>query len=104
MVDASILNVGSLVLGIVACVLPVINLLQDKKHEFSHWTTLSFISFIACIFSLFFQMYYNYHLVTIGDWTAIEDTIGAVVLVSVGLIIVTILLNTLTFVSYRTKS
>ncbi|KHF39278.1 hypothetical protein [Halalkalibacter okhensis] len=104
MIDYSWLNVGSLVLGLIAWILPVVNLMRDKKdvHR-NNWVALSIISISACAISLCFQIFYNYHLVMIEDWSAIMDTIGAVAFVSAVLLIVTIILNAITLIVYRSS-
>ena len=47
------------------------------------------VSGTACALALLFQLVYNWHLVAIGDWSALMDTTGAVVKVSVVLVAVT---------------
>jgi hypothetical protein len=101
MIDFGWLNMGSLVLGLIAWILPVVNLQRDKKQENMKWFVLSFVSISACAISICFQIFYNYHLVKIEDWSALMDTIGAVAFASAVLIIGTILLNALTFILNR---
>jgi len=96
-----LLNVGSLVLGIVAWILPVVNLMHDKKKENKNWIAFSVMSVIACAISLCFQIFYNHHLVQIGDWGTLMDITGTLIVVSAVLLIVTILLNTITLIVYR---
>lgn len=67
MIDAGWLNVGSLVLGLIAWIIPIINLTRGKKQLNSNWFTLSFISISACAISLCFQIFYNYYKVTVED-------------------------------------
>ena len=98
--DYGILNLGSLVLGLVAWTLPVINLLKENKAENKNWIILSVTSFIACSVSLFMQILYNNHLVNIEDWSALIDTSSAVSLVSAVLLVVTTVLNVLTISVY----
>lgn len=104
MIDFGWLNIGSLVLGIIAWVLPVVNLLRDKKQENKKWVVLSFISISACAISVCFQIFYTYHLVKIEDSSALMDTIGAVAFASAVLIIVTIFLNALIFTLNRERT
>jgi hypothetical protein len=104
MIDFGWLNIGSLVLGLIAWILPIANLQRDKKQENKKWVVLSFVSISACAISICFQIFYNYHLVKIEDWTALMDTIGAVAFASAVLIIVTILLNALTFILNRERT
>ncbi|MFC5602793.1 hypothetical protein [Sporosarcina koreensis] len=94
-----LLNIGSLVLGLVAWILPVVSLIRVTKH----WAALSIMSLSACAISLFFQIYYTYHLVQIEDWAALMDTMGAVVVAGTVLLIVTLLLNAITLIAYRGK-
>ncbi|GGN61312.1 hypothetical protein [Oceanobacillus indicireducens] len=99
-----LLNVGSLVLGLIAWILPVISLLKYRSTNNTNWITLSILSLSACAVSLGFQMFYNYHLVKIEDWAALMDTAGAVAFAATVLLIVTILLNAITLFVFRYKS
>lgn len=100
----SFLMLGSLVLGLIAWIFPVINLMQFKKHENRNWAVLSILSISACAISLYFQIFYNDHLVKIGDWTALMDTTGASTLLSTVLLVVTIILNAITLIIYRYRT
>ena len=99
-----LLNLGSLVLGLIAWILPVVNLMRYKKHDHKNWVILSIMSISACAISLCFQIFYNNHLVKIEDWSALMDTTDAVVFVSSVLLIVTILLNAITLFVYRDRT
>ena len=99
----SLLNPASLVLGLIAWILPVINLMQHKKDENRNWVVLSTISLGACAISLFFQILYNNHLVNISDWTALMDTTNSLVFVALVLLVVTIILNIITLFIYRDR-
>jgi cytochrome c oxidase subunit 4 len=96
-------NVGSIALGLVAWMLPIVSLMRFKKKNNDNWAILSIMSISACAVSLFFQINYNNHLVRIEDWSALMDTTGAVVFVSGVLLVVTLLLNLVTVVVYRTE-
>ncbi|MPW27075.1 hypothetical protein GC105_14935 [Alkalibaculum sp. M08DMB] len=96
-----LLNIGSLVLGLIAWMLPVANLMRYEKHDHRNWIALSIMSISACAISLCLQILYNYHLVKIADWTALMDTTGAVAFVATVLLIVTIILNAITLIVYR---
>ncbi|QQZ08679.1 hypothetical protein [Heyndrickxia vini] len=104
MFDFTSLNVGSLVLGLIAWILPIVNLLREKKQEYKKWVVLSIISISACAISICFQVFYSYHLVKIEDISALMDTIGAVAFASAVLVTVTILLNAITLFVYRDKT
>ena len=99
-----LLNLGSLVLGLIAWILPVVNLMRYKKHDHRNWVALSIMSISACAISLCFQIFYNYHLVKIEDWSALMDTTGAVAFVAAVLLIVTIILNAITLIVYRDRT
>ncbi|MDU4738752.1 hypothetical protein [Clostridium sp.] len=98
----TLLNPTSLLLGLIAWILPIINLIKFKKYENKSWIILSIISISSCVISLFLQIIYNNHLVQINDWSALMDTTDALVFVSAVLIVVTIILNTVTtFIYYK---
>ncbi|MGM0835123.1 MAG: hypothetical protein ACQEV7_03130 [Bacillota bacterium] len=99
-----LLNLSSLVLGIIAWILPVVTIMQSEKHRGRNWVALSFMSFSACAISLCFQIFYNYHLVKIEDWSALMDTTRAVVLAAAVLLLVTIVLNIITLILYHDKT
>lgn len=101
MLGASMLNIGSLVFGLIAWVLPVVNLSQGKRSDYRHWTILSVVSVSACAASLCMQIFYQEYLVKIQDWSALMDTTHAVAWVSIILLAVTIVLNIITFVVYH---
>lgn len=98
-----LLNLGSLVLGLIAWIFPVVNLMQYKRQGHKNWVALSIISISACVISLYFQILYGHYLVKREDWSALMDTTGAVVFVGMVLLIVTILLNAMTLIVYRGK-
>jgi cytochrome c oxidase subunit 4 len=98
------LNIGSLMLGLIAWILPVVNLLRDKKLEKKKWIRLSLISVSTCAISVCFQIFYIYYLVKIEDLSALMDTIGAMAFASAVLIIVTIILNAFTIILYRERT
>lgn len=68
------LNIGSLVLGLIAWTLPIITLTSYKKFDRKNWFTVSVMSLSACAISLFFKMKYNSHLGNTRAWTAIMYT------------------------------
>lgn len=98
-----LLNLGSFVLGLVAWILPIVNIMLYNKHDHRNWATLSIISISTCAISLCFQIFYNYHLVKIADWSALMDTMGTVTFAAVVLLIITIILNSITLMIYRDR-
>lgn len=97
----SYLNLGSLLLGLIAWILPIVNLVQHDKAAHKNWAVFSTVSLSACSVSLFFQIVYQNHLSKIEDWSAIMDTSGGLVFVSAVLIVGTIVLNVITLLKYR---
>lgn len=95
------LNAGSLVLGLIAWILPVANLAKHNKAEHKNWVVFSIASVSACAISLCMQIIYQNFLVRIEDWSAVMDTSGALALVSTVLVVVTIGLNVITLVIYN---
>ncbi len=85
------LNLGSLILGLIAWILPLITIFKYKKCD--KWYVLSIISISFCAVSIFFQLYYQSYLVKIYDLPALMDTIGHSSFLSAVLLLVTILLN-----------
>lgn len=99
-----LLNLGSLMFGLIAWMLPVVNLMRYEKHSNRNWAIFSIMSISACAISICFQIFYNYHLVKIEDWSALMDTTGAMALVAGVLLIVTIILNVITLIVYRDRT
>jgi len=82
------LNVGSLLLGLIAWILPVINLLKRKMN-----VLFTFASISACAVALYLQIIYQNYLAIKEDWSAIMDTSGGLVFVSSVLLAITLVLN-----------
>ncbi|MBR6653362.1 MAG: hypothetical protein IKL27_01385 [Oscillospiraceae bacterium] len=80
-------NSASLILGLAAWAFAIAAIIKNDKR--CH----SFISFTACNLSLVFQILEIHNRVNLGDFSAIMDTIGAVVLASVVMSSVTIIIN-----------
>ncbi|SET18772.1 cytochrome c oxidase subunit 4 [Salinibacillus kushneri] len=96
------LNVGSFVFGLIALILPIINLY--KKHDQKNWFVLSVMSIGACAISLFFQIYNSYYRVKAEDWSALMDTMGAKGFAAAVLLIVTLILNVITLFVFRNRT
>lgn len=94
--------IASLFFGLIAWLLPVINLLKYENPSKS-WMTLSLLSLIACSISLFSQLFTLYEWVKAGDWTALMDTSAAIITASAILLIGTIVLNGITLFLYRNR-
>ncbi|WP_042272376.1 hypothetical protein [Faecalimicrobium dakarense] len=94
------LNPASIVLGLIAWMLPFINLVHQNKSNNKNWVIFSVASISACSISLCMQIFYTNHLVNIEDWTAIMDTSSAVAFASAFLLVSTIILNAITCIVY----
>ena len=95
------LNMGSLIFGLIAWILPVVNLTQHSKSGSRNWPAFSVASAASCAVSLYMQILYTDHLVQIEDWSALLDTSRAITWVSAILLIVTIILNAVTLAVCR---
>ena len=96
------LTIGSLVLVVIAWILPVVNIFRSRNNN--NWLVLSFVSMSACVISLYFQILYNDYLLKIEDWSALMDTSRGVVVAGSVLLVITLLLNIITFVVYRNRT
>lgn len=87
-------NLGSIIIGLVAWIVPVIgiNLKKSKPH------LLSVISFSFCAIALLLQLVEIRHRVMVGDWSALMDTVPAIVGAAAVLVLVTIFINILILV------
>ncbi|WP_141499658.1 hypothetical protein [Paenibacillus luteus] len=97
------LNLGSLVLGATAWILPAINIARYDKRS-KKWVTLSIVSISACSISLFFQICSFYERIKAEDWTALMDTVSVIASVPAILLIGTIILNVITMYIYRGRT
>ena len=91
------LNLASLVLGLAAWLLPVWSIFSKKTRK------VGALSFALCSISLTCQIFYTQHLVTITDWSAIEDTHFAVTFAAAVLLAGTIALIFTAWIAGRRK-
>lgn len=91
------LNIASLVLGLMAWLLPLWAVFSKKPRR------CGALSFAFCSVSLACQIFYNQHLVAISDWSAIEDTHFAVTLAAAVLFVGTMALNLAARITGRRK-
>lgn len=99
-----LLNPISFILGLIAWILPIVNIMRYQKNDYRSWVLFSLMSISACALSLCFQIINIYDLVRIGDLSALMDTIGAVAIAASVLFIVTIILNAITLMVYRART
>lgn len=95
------LNLGSFVLGLIAWILPVVNLTRYSKYDFRKSALLSVVSLSACAISLCLQLFQHDRLVKTENWSALMDTTGAVAFAAAVLLVVTILLNAVALLANR---
>lgn len=88
----SFLMIGSLILGLIAWILPIYSIMRNKRDN-RHWAIYSIISIGACATSICFQLLYSNLMVQISDFSALMDTSGTSTLLSVILLISTLILN-----------
>ena len=98
--DYGWLNVGSLVLGLIAWIIPILNIIRHKKRGDNH-SIMTLLSMGACAIALWFQISYNNYLVEINDFPALMDTIGTLNWIAAVLLVVTIILNVISIVSNK---
>ncbi|MCL2642361.1 MAG: hypothetical protein FWD52_02435 [Candidatus Bathyarchaeota archaeon] len=98
------LNWGSLLLGLVAWLLPIISLAVENKAKNKNWTIFSIASVSACAIAVCMQLYFSAYLVTVKRWASLEDFTPNAANLSLVLIVVTIALNAITLVVYRKSS
>lgn len=99
MAMAGICNVGSLVLGIAAWGFPLQYLIFGKKKNYSGVQMLLSMGF--CSGALFLQLLGIHHRVYLSDWTALMDTIEAVVWAAAALLGGSVILNGLAHMARR---
>lgn len=92
------LNIISLVLGIGAWGVAAAAISKPAK---SHISTV--LSFALCAISLVVELFEISRRVNLGDYAAIEDTIRAVIIASIVLVVVTIVLNIVAYIKARKK-
>ena len=90
------LNIISLIFGICAWGVAVVAIL---KPTVSHKSTI--LSFSLCALSLVAQLFEISRRVNLGDYAAIEDTIRAIIIASIVLVIVTIILNIIALIKTK---
>lgn len=97
------LNIGSLVFGLIAWIVPIFYIVKHNKTNLIKGLTSSVVSLGSCIVSLCMHIYYINYLVRIEDWSALIDTSNATVFCSTCLIVITIILNTISLIIYYRK-
>lgn len=89
MITSTLFNLGSLILGLIAWIVPFTAAKQRLKQSGAYMI----ISFSACSIALCLQLFEISYRVDIQDLVAVMDTIGTLKWISVILITITIGLN-----------
>lgn len=92
-----LLNVGSLLFGLIAWILPVINLMRSDKSNLKKMMLFSLLSLISCLISLYMQILAKHYLLVIEDWAALLDTMYIFEIISGIVLVVSVTLNLLSF-------
>jgi len=103
MLDSGMLNLGSLILGIIALLLPLISLYVGKQQKIKVVVSLTILSLTSCATSLFFQIITFYLRVNASDWYALEDTVSVILSVPAIMFFVTLGLNAISLTKIRTE-
>ncbi len=84
-------NLGSFSMGLVAWIVPVLAIGRYKKGRSTKNYTV--YSFGLCAIALVFQLLEIKHRIEISDWSALIDTIEAIIIAAIVLVVITTLLN-----------
>ncbi len=90
------LNLGSILLGIIALAVPFRGIAAEKK-----WKPRLAVSAAACAAAIGLQALYRMHQVSIGDWAGLADTEGLAEMASVFLLVLTVLINLIMVRAHR---
>ena len=90
---SAIFNIGSLVLGLISWIIPVVVIYKCSKRD--NRGKFIGISFTSCGLALLLQLFEIRHRVYLHDWSALLDTIDILSGVAVILVLVTIILNSI---------
>ena len=91
--DYTLLNLGSVVCGLAGWIVPCRGLRKGRIPRLGRQGMASALSLTLCGLALWMQLWYQQHLVDIGDWSALMDTAGAVTGIGAFLLLSTVLLN-----------
>lgn len=97
MLISTILSLGSLLLGLIAWIVPFLAMKQPRKNPFKNYFFV-IVSFSACIGALCLQLFEINNRVQTKDWSALMDTMGTLIWVTVIFAAITFILNIMVFV------
>lgn len=99
MLISTLLSLGSIVLGLIAWIVPCLAMGNSSKDAVKKCSYSIIISLSACIISICLQFYEINYRVKIHDWSALMDTMGALIWVATILAVSTIILNMIALVT-----
>lgn len=92
-----------IILPLAAIILPVLVIFRAEKNPVKRPFLYSMGSFACGFGALFQELYAIYQRCMNNDYSGIEDTIGAVLMISIGIIVVILVLNSIALsLSYGT--
>ena len=94
-----LLNIGSLILGLFAWMIPVVILLKKNASQRIAIKGTA-LSFICALLSLLMQMIGTKQLVDQNDWSALMDTQGALVFGAIVMLAIVLVLNGVVWVRF----
>lgn len=97
-INSSLYNIISIILGLLAIVFAVYNIITVSKKSRLHNSFLATLSTVACVLSLYFQILWIGHLATTNNLTTILDTYSMTQFGSTLLVIITFTLNIVGFI------
>lgn len=97
------LNLLSIIFGLIALALPGINFSQKETNS-RKMALVLVMSISSCLISIFVQILEINRRIKIEDWTALTDTIDGTIWVSAILLIVIILLNSVSLFLFSNKA
>lgn len=92
---------ASLLFGLIAWIIPIINLLYRNKVKHNNMGFYYILSLSACSISLYIQILFSNYFVQKEDWSALMDTTNSMEFASSVLLVVTITLNIITLNVYQ---
>ena len=96
---STMFSIGSLVLGFSAWIFGIFAIRTQTPRSYAN----TVCSFSLCVMSVILQLFEVQNRVNIGDYAAIEDTIGAINFAAIALAFITIVLNLIAFLKARKK-
>lgn len=85
------IHISSLILLVISWIIPMITIFKSKKIK--NFLRVPLFSFGACITAIIMQLAEIKYLVGIEDFSAVTDTINAVIIGCIGFFVITVIFN-----------